>query len=289
MFRVVFSRRWLAALAAALGLAVAAYFLGQWQWHRHEAKAARADRISSHYEASPRPLTSVLGAAPMPLSLEWTRVTATGRYAADQTVLVRNRPHEGTYGYEVLVPFTTEDGRTVVVDRGWVQNAKTAQLLPAVPPAPTEEVTVTGWLRRSEPSLGRTLPAGQVASINLAEVGRELDRGAGRDAGPEDEESLLGAYLVLEVERLADGTAPARPTALEAPDTGLGPHQAYAFQWWMAMVGGFVLVGFGIRREYREGLEVRAAATGGAATGTDRGPTARRRPRKTRIWDEEDG
>lgn len=277
MLRVVFSRRWLGALAAAVGLAVAAYFLGQWQWHRYEAKAARADRINSHYEASPQPLTKVLGAAPMPLSLEWTRVTATGRYAADQTVLVRNRPHEGTYGYEVLVPFTTDDGRTVVVDRGWVQNAKTAQLLPAVPPAPRDEVTVTGWLRRSEPSLGRTLPAGQVASINLAEVGREVS------------EPLLGGYVVLEVERLADGSAPARPTALEAPDTDLGPHQAYAFQWWMAMVGGFVLVGFGIRREYRDGLEVPSTASGGAVVGAAAGAAARRRPRKTRIWDEEDG
>ncbi|MGA8978740.1 MAG: SURF1 family protein [Pedococcus sp.] len=273
MLRVLISRRWLGALAAALGLAVAGYLLGQWQWHRYEAKAARADRINSHYEAPPQPLTKVLGAAPMPLSQEWTRVTATGRYAADQTVLVRNRPHESTYGYEVLVPFTVEGGGTVVVDRGWVQNAKTAQLLPAVPPAPTDEVTVTGWLRRSEPSLGRTLPAGQVASINLAEVAHEVG------------EPLLGAYVVLEVERLPDGSAPARPTALEAPDTDLGPHQAYAFQWWMAMVGGFVLVGFGIRREYREGLEARAVSSGGALAGA----APPRRPRKTRIWDEEDG
>ncbi|MEO5982829.1 MAG: SURF1 family protein [Pedococcus sp.] len=269
---MLFSRRWLGALAAALGLAVAAYFLGQWQWHRYEAKAARADRINAHYEARPQPLTDVLGQAPMPLSEEWTRVTATGRYAADQTLLVRNRPYESTYGYEVLVPFVTQGGGTVLVDRGWVQNAKTAQVLPTFPAAPTDDVTVTGWLRRSEPSLGRSLPAGQVASINLPEVGRQVD------------EPLLGAYVVLEVERLADGTAPPRPTALEAPDTGLGPHQAYAFQWWMAMVGGFVLVGFGIRREYREGLDARADAGGGAVAGA----AAPRRPKKTRIWDEED-
>ena len=89
---------------------------------------------------------------------------------------------------------------------------------------------------------------------------------------------------MLEGERLADGTAPPRPTALEAPDTGLGPHQAYAFQWWMAMVGGFVLVGFGIRREYREGLDARADAGDGAVAGA----AAPRRPKKTRIWDEED-
>jgi cytochrome oxidase assembly protein ShyY1 len=273
VLRVLISRRWLGALAAALAFAVAAFFLGQWQWHRYEAKAARADRINAHYGARPLPLVDVLRAAPMPLSEEWTRVTATGRYAADRSLLVRNRPYEGTYGYEVLVPFVVDGGGTVLVDRGWVQNAKTAESLPTVPPAPTDEVTVTGWLRRSEPSLGRTLPAGQVASINLGEAGRQVG------------EPLLGAYVVLEVERLPDGSAPPSPTALEAPDTGLGPHQAYAFQWWMAMVGGFVLVGFGMRREYREGLDGPAAAGDSGTTGA----APPRRPRKTRIWDEEDG
>ena len=34
-----------------------------------------------------------------------------GRYAADDTLLVRNRPFDGTYGYEVLVPFVDASGR----------------------------------------------------------------------------------------------------------------------------------------------------------------------------------
>jgi cytochrome oxidase assembly protein ShyY1 len=263
--RVLTSRRWLGAFAVALAFAVAAFFLGQWQWHRYEAKAARADRIHSHYDAKPQPLTSVLGAEPMPLSREWTRVTMQGRYAVDRTLLVRNRPYEGTYGYEVLVPFEDTNGGTVLVDRGWVQNAKTAETLPDVVPAPTGDVTVTGWLRRSEPSLGRSLPPGQLASINLAEASSQVGS------------PLLGAYVILEVERLPDGSAPDRPQALEAPDTDLGPHQAYAFQWWLGMVAGFVLVWFGARREYRDGVDGEPGSPGGAP------------PRKVRIWDEEDG
>lgn len=257
------SRRWLGAFGVALAFAVAAYFLGQWQWHRYEAKAARADRIHAHYDAEPRPVTEVLSTRPMPLAEDWTRITMQGRYAADKTLLVRNRPFDGTYGYEVLVPFVETTGATVLVDRGWVMNAESAETLPAVVPSPTGTVTVTGWLRRSEPSLGKSLPPGQVASINLAEASRQV--GA----------QLLGAYVVLEVERMPDGTAPARPTALEPPDTDLGPHQAYAFQWWFAMVAGFVLVWFGARREYLEGDDApqRSAPV---------------KPRKVRIWDEED-
>ena len=168
------SRRWLGASGVALAFAVAAYFLGQWQWHRYEAKAARADRINAHYDAKPRPLTDVLGTAPMPLAEEWTRVTMQGGMPRDRTLLVRNRPLDGTYGYEVLVPFVDTSGGTVLVDRGWVLNAETAETLPEVVPAPTGTVTVTGWLRPSEPSLGKNLPRGQLASINLEEASRQV-------------------------------------------------------------------------------------------------------------------
>lgn len=269
MLGVLTSRRWLGALAAAAVFAVVAFFLGQWQWHRYEAKAARADRIEAHYDAPPRPLAQVLGDAPLALGEEWTRVTAVGRYAADDTLLVRNRPHDGAYGYEVLVPLRTQEGSVLLVDRGWVPNAESASTLPEVPAAPTEPLTVTGWLRQSEQSLGRDLPSGQLASIDLAEASRQVGS------------PLLGGYLVLEVERRADGSAPERPTPLEPPDTGIGPHQAYAFQWWLAMVAAFALVWFGARREHLE----TAAHPVDAAEGVPAGA----RPRKVRIWDEEDG
>jgi cytochrome oxidase assembly protein ShyY1 len=258
----------------ALAFAVAAFFLGRWQWHRYEDRAARADRINAHYAAEPRPLEDVLGPAPLPLAREWSRVTMTGRYAAESTLLVRNRPHEGaTYGYEVLVPLDAGGAGTVLVDRGWVPNAATAETLPEVPPAPSGEVTVTGWVRQSEPSLGRDLPAGQLASVNLAEA-------AARVGSP-----LLGGYVILQQERLPDGATPARPAALEPPDTDLGPHQAYAFQWWLAMLAGFVLVWFGARREHLDSL---ADSTAGDGRGW---PAPRREPgpKKVRIWDEEDG
>lgn len=249
----------------AAAFAVAAYFLGQWQWHRYEDRKERAQRITSHYDAQPVPITEVVGTGPMSLADEWTRVSATGSYAAQQTLLVRNRPLEGTYGYEVLVPLRLADGSAVIVDRGWVPNAGSAEELPEVPAAPTGEVTVTGWLRPSERSLGRHLPPGQLASIHLAEASEQV----GRD--------LLGAYLVLEQERTAAGTTPTRPAVLERPDTDLGPHQAYAFQWWGAMIAGFVLVWFGARREYLQGRE----AAGGLRPG-------RPKAAKVRIWDEED-
>ena len=273
------SRRWLTALAVAAILAVACVFLGRWQWHRHEDKAAKAARINSHYLASPVPLSAAMPTpdANLPRAEEWTVVTTTGRYADQGLMLVRNRPNNGVFGYEVVVPLELANGSSLLVDRGWIPNGQSASEPSAVPAAPAGEITVTGWLRVGEPSLGRQLPTGQLASINLAEAGAQT--GA----------SLYGAYLIMRGEAGAQGQAGtpskqvARPLALASPDTDEGPHLAYALQWWLGAPVGFVLVFFGARREHLEGSEPMVPAPGSPAA-----PPRPPRPRKTRIWDEED-
>ena len=54
-------------------------------------------------------------------------------------------------------------------------------------------------------------------------------------------------------------------------DTGTGPHLAYAIQWWLVIPAFWVFLVMALRREARDGAQV--------------GP----RPKKVRIWDEEDG
>lgn len=256
MLRLLLTPRWLGWLAFVVVAVLACVWLGQWQWGKYEDRSARAERIETHYGADPVPVTDVLTHQPVDLDAEWTRVSARGTYAADAQVLVRNRPNEGTYGYEVLLPLRLDSDETLLVDRGWVINSpKGADVAPEVPPAPGGEVTVTGWVRLGEDSLGRDLPQGQVASINLDEAAAEMDA------------SLLGGYLLVQSE---DPSAP-RPAPLEEPDTGTGPHLAYAIQWWFmaipALLAFFVL---SLRRE--------AGGTGDALV-----------KKKVRIWDEEDG
>jgi cytochrome oxidase assembly protein ShyY1 len=273
------SRRWLAALLVAALFALACFFLGRWQWHRHEDKAARAERINSHYRASPVPLSQAMPGpgAPLPRAQEWTPVTATGRYAGQHLMLVRNRPNNGVFGYEVVVPLTLKDGASLLVDRGWIANGRTAAEPSTVPATPAGEVTVTGWLRPGEPSLGRAMPSGRLASINLPEA--RVQTGG----------TLYGAYLILRAEAgpsgeagLPGGQIP-RPQPLEKPDTDLGPHLAYALQWWLAAPVGFVLVLLGARREHLDGRPPSSRVLDGAAA-----PARPPKVRKTRIWDEED-
>jgi cytochrome oxidase assembly protein ShyY1 len=260
VLRLLLTRRWLGALLGAVVFAFVAYHLGWWQYHRHEAKVERNRLIDQHYTADPVDLPAGLtGRAPLPAGQAWLRVRVSGTYA-DEQLLVRNRPRESASGYEAVTALRLADGRTILADRGWVPASREgAATLPDVAPPPTGTVTVVGWLRPTEPSLHRDRAAGTLASINTAEAGEALGTG------------LLSPYLIVDTEN-ADGSTPPRPLALEPPDEGLGPHLAYAYQWWLGMSAGFVLVWLGLRRELR-----------------DADPSAAgQRPRKVRIWDEED-
>jgi cytochrome oxidase assembly protein ShyY1 len=273
VLKVVTSRRWLTWLAVATVFALACVFLGRWQWGRHEDKVARAQRIDSHYSASPVPLSQAMPrpAAALPQAQEWTMVTATGRYAASHLMLVRNRPNNGVFGYEVLVPLELADGTALLVDRGWIPNGRTAAEPSRTPATPAGDITVTGWLRMGEPSLGRKMSNGQLASINLAEARVQAST------------SLYGAYLIRRSEAGPAGEHIETPQSLAMPNTDLGPHLAYALQWWLAVPAGLVLVLLAARREYLDGDEPLGPLPVGSAA-----PARAPKAKKTRIWDEED-
>ena len=209
------------------------------------------------------PLDSVLTPAELDPDDEWTRVTVTGRYAGGP-VFVRNRTLDGQAGLEVVWAFRRDaGGPDVVVDRGWVgASDQGASTLPSVPPAPEGAVEVTGWVRRGEAVAGPR---------DAAPSGGEPQRAGGRRRP----RVRLGApRLRAAREREVEPTARPRSARLHSspPDRSLGPHLAYAYQWWLTTVLGFALVWFGIRRELR-------------AEDPQRYPA---RPKKTRIWDEED-
>ncbi len=200
MFREIFTKRILGAIAFAIVFGMACYALGMWQLSRYEAKDARANAVETNYARAAVSLAQVLPSPAATLAEDqiWTKVTVTGRYAVDRTLVVRTRSLASTLGLEVLVPLRVGDA-TLLVDRGWVRMGETAGELPPFPAAPAEEVTLTGWLKPSEDDRGQNLPAGQLASINLAQA--QAQTGG----------TLYQAYLVLDTERTASGVTPQRP------------------------------------------------------------------------------
>jgi len=91
-----------------------------------------------------------LALAGMPAPADWSQlryrpVVANGIYRADAQILIDNRVHAGRAGYHVVTPLELADGRTILVNRGWIAQGATRAQLPDVPP-PGGRVTVEGQL-----------------------------------------------------------------------------------------------------------------------------------------------
>ena len=101
----------LPALALLIGL-------GVWQLQRLEWKntliAEMTARMDPPAMALPKPLPDDLDA------LRFQRVELTGRYHHDRELYRRAQPLRNTRGAHVITPLTLTDGRTVLVNRGWV-------------------------------------------------------------------------------------------------------------------------------------------------------------------------
>ncbi|GAA1672853.1 SURF1 family protein [Microbacterium lacus] len=238
--------RWTAYVAVAIVFAIACGFLSNWQFTRNADRSAQLELVDRNYDADPVPLAEVIpeGGALDPAD-EWRPVALEGEYLAGQQLLVRNRPHGGTAAFEVLVPFRLDDGRVLLIDRGWVRPGESQPLPDTVPAPPEGEVTVIARLRPAEavPASGRSAPDGQVPSITPGLVAAQT----GLDGALE-----RSAYGVMVTEDPAPAT---RPEALTAPSDDPGPYLSYAIQWILFAVMGFVFIGYVIRTERRHRRE----------------------------------
>jgi len=95
--------------------------LGTWQLERLQWKEALIAERQAGFAASPTPLPADDAAAQ---ELLWRRVSVTGSFRHDQEIYLAARSMRGNVGYHVLTPFDRTDGKTVLVNRGWVSNEK---------------------------------------------------------------------------------------------------------------------------------------------------------------------
>jgi len=238
--------RWSGYVAFAVAFAVACAFLSNWQFTRGAERDAQLALIAANYDADPVPLAELVpsGTTYDPAD-QWRPVLLAGEYLPEQTLLVRNRPHGGTSAFEILVPLRTEDGRIVIVDRGWVPPGEDQPEPDAIPAPPSGQVTVIARLRTGEPlpPSGRSAPDGQVPTINLPLIA---------DAIPDSSAVVPGAYALMVSEDPVPATT---PRAVEAPSEDPGPHLSYAIQWILFAIMGFVFIWYMIRTEIRHRRE----------------------------------
>ncbi|MFD7668941.1 SURF1 family protein [Streptomyces sp. NPDC059788] len=265
MYRFLLSRQWVILTLVGLVLIPVMIKLGFWQYHRHEHRVAQNQLIADNLHATPVPVTDLTAPGrPLPRADMWHRVTATGTYDTKHEVVVRQRTaaDQQTIGYYVLTPLVLgqgpRKGATVLVNRGWIASGNDLTRFPDVPAAPTGEVTVTGRMMADETTENSGikdkpgLPERQVMLINSARQAEALHR------------PVLGGY----VEQTAPKPSGGKPEPVPEPDhDSIGPHMAYAVQWWLfaaaVPVGWFVLV----RRERKDRLAAAANAAEAAGDG----------------------
>ena len=198
------SPRWAGYLALVIVFAVACCALGTWQLNRRAEALAEVARIDANYDADAVPLAEALpDPAAFDVDQRWQVVALSGEYLVDDEVVVRNRPFEGSSGFEVITPFRLDDGTVFMVDRGWIAQASDGRPSEYAAP-PTGHVQVEARLKAGEERIaGRTSTGIEFATIDLDELAERVGQ-----------PSYTGAYGVL-VQTGADADEP--PLAAARP------------------------------------------------------------------------
>jgi cytochrome oxidase assembly protein ShyY1 len=230
VYRFLLSARWIGFAVFVIVLAAVCTRLGFWQFHRLEHRLDQNKIITAHLAADPVDLSTALRPGDtVDEDSEFKQVRATGTYDLEHQVTVKFTTRDGAPGVDVVTPFVLSSGQAVLVDRGWQETDNTVTR-PEVPPPPTGEVTITGWLRPNNGAGGDAVRPidGQIRAISSVGMA---------DSVPHP---LLDGYLNLR----SEDPAPAAQLAAEPePERGQGPHFFYALQWWffalLAVVGYF--------------------------------------------------
>jgi cytochrome oxidase assembly protein ShyY1 len=222
MYRFLLRPRWIAFHLLVIAAIVAMINLGFWQLRRLDERQAFNDRVRDRVELAPAPLDDVLAAAGGdPAAVEWRSVEAGGTYLPDEQVVIVNRSQGGRAGDHVAVPLELDDGRLLIVDRGFVPLGADD-----VPPPPAGEVTVVGRVRPSQERRRGQLsdPEGERREFQRI----DLDRLAGQLPAP-----VVPVYVELVSSEPAEG---ALPEPALVPELSEGPHLSYAVQWFIFSV-----------------------------------------------------
>lgn len=212
---------WMTALTLAGVLLFAQ--LGCWQWHR----AAEKRDLAAAFIAGSAEFTSALGTRSTQALARYTQVRAHGRYETGRQFLLDNMSHAGQTGYEVLTPFRLDDGRLLLVNRGWVPlPAGRRDALPDVALPELGEINISGRLD--------VLPVAGLA-VGQAPPGTDAIWPK-RTSFPTMEQLGTALGQALEPRQLLLGESEPQGFSRDWQTTavGIGPerHVSYAVQWW---------------------------------------------------------
>lgn len=200
---------WAAATAVLVGL-------GLWQLQR---LAWKTELIARAAQQAAGPAAALPPGPLDPRALDFTRLAVHGRYLPGGGVALGLLTRDGQTGSRLLQPFRLDDGRVLLVDRGFVPEPLLADALGADPPQGPrrlEGIARAGVTGRSlfGPEPDRVLP--RWWEPDLAAIGRH--------------KGLAVEPVLLVLERPEPGSGPF-PAPRAAPVELPNPHLGYALTW----------------------------------------------------------
>lgn len=214
----------------ALLLIAACLFAAQWQFSRGSNQSANNKIIAANLDLPSLAIDDVANLDPV--ANQWRKIKLQGKFSQTNQELVRNRYYEGKFGFEVLTLFTTTNGESFWVDRGWVAAGPNAATPPDVEQVTGESVEISARIRSE--NLSRQLQGSFFVTRATSVKPKSIAKLQGIDAN-EYYLDLLGS---------SDGQV--KPlTKIELPELSNGPHYAYGIQWLafalLALIGRFLI------------------------------------------------
>ena len=217
MYSFVRQPKWIAAHMLVLLLLVTFLLAGTWQFGRHQKRLDRNDVVLDRAD------TVMLEAADLFESqdiFEFRLVQLNGSWSASDSVLIRNRSHQDIAGCHLAVPLKVSNNEGVLVVAGWL-SAPLCDINELE--APTGDVSLVGRVRLSQ-------TRGAIGARDRADgVIKTLAR---TDVARVDQQVALSLAPVY-VELITSNPSVAEAVAVDPPPTDLGPHLAYAVQWFL--------------------------------------------------------
>ncbi len=120
-----------------------------WQYERYEARHENNELIRKNVAISAPLLEGELEGKGSS-EIAWRNISLDGNFDPSKEFLIRNRYHEGKYGFGVITLFTSESGKRYWVDRGWVIAGRDAQTPPEIQRVDSLPIEISARVRTSD-------------------------------------------------------------------------------------------------------------------------------------------
>jgi len=190
-----------------------------WQYDRYETRHANNDLIRKNISIAAL-LTEDELSSKTASEIAWRSISLEGNFDPSKEFLIRNRYHEGKYGFGVITLFISNSGKRYWIDRGWVIAGKDAQTPPVIQKVDSLPIEITARVRTSEIE---SRVQGSVFALPVADSTPKLVKWNSEQAIETEP-----IYFDL-ISSSNPEVTPEVATAL--PELSDGPHLAYSFQW----------------------------------------------------------